>query len=96
AVKTEYDELYFSLCRTIKTDPSEIIQTILDLREGQQSEARGMTPSRMQHLGDLVREAQASYEEIAELTLKLKNRLEAVKTEYDELYFSLSRKEEEE
>ncbi len=86
---------FISLCRAIREDPSEIIQTILELRENQQTDRPPMTPVKMMRLGDLVKNARASQGEIAELMAQLDGRLAEVKEEYDELYFSLSRKEEE-
>jgi DNA-binding winged helix-turn-helix (wHTH) protein len=84
---------FTSLCRTIQEDPSEIIQTILELRENQQTDRPPMTPAKMMRLGDLVKNARESQAEITELVAQLKGRLAEVKEEYDELYFSLSRKE---
>jgi hypothetical protein len=52
-----------------------------------------MTPAKMMRLGDLVKNARESQAEITELVAQLKGRLAEVKEEYDELYFSLSRKE---
>ncbi len=82
-----------SLCRAIHEDPSEIIQTILELRENQQTDRSPMTPSKMMRLGDLVKNARESQAEITALVAQLEGRLAEVKEEYDELYFSLSRKE---
>jgi DNA repair exonuclease SbcCD ATPase subunit len=84
---------FTSLCRAIQEDPSEIIQTILELRENQQTDRSPMTPAKMMRLGDLVKNARESQAEITELVAQLKGRLAEVKEEYDELYFSLSRKE---
>jgi uncharacterized coiled-coil DUF342 family protein len=84
---------FTSLCRAIQEDPSEIIQTILELRENQQTDRPPMTPAKMMRLGDLVKNARESQAEITELVAQLKGRLAEVKEEYDELYFSLSRKE---
>jgi uncharacterized coiled-coil DUF342 family protein len=86
---------FTSLCRTIREAPSEIIQTILELRENQQTDKPPMTPAKMMRLGDLVKNAQESHGEITELVAQLDERLAEVKEEYDELYFNLSRKEEE-
>jgi chromosome segregation ATPase len=90
----EIDE-FTSLCRAIRDDPSEIIQTILELRENQQTDRPPMTPAKMMRLGDLLKKSRESHGEIAELVSQLNGRLAEVKEEYDELYFSLSRKEEE-
>ena len=84
---------FTSLCRAIQEDPSEIIQTILELRENQQTDRPPMTPAKMMRLGDLVKNARESQVEITALVTQLKGRLSEVKEEYDELYFSLSRKE---
>ncbi len=86
---------FTSLCRAIREDPSEIIQTILELRENQQTDRPPMTPAKMMRLGDLVKNTRESHGEITELVAQLDERLAEVKEEYDELYFSLSRKEEE-
>jgi chromosome segregation ATPase len=86
---------FTSLCRAIREDPSEIIQTILELRENQQTDRLPMTPAKMMRLGDLVKNARDSHGEITELVAQLDERLTEVKAEYDELYFSLSRKEDE-
>lgn len=84
---------FTSLCRAIHEDPSEIIQTILELRENQQTDRPPMTPAKMMRLGDLVKNARESQAEITALVAQLEGRLAEVKEEYDELYFSLSRKE---
>lgn len=86
---------FVSLCRAIKADPSEIIQSVIVLRQGQQSEAPSITQARMKYLGDLVKEAQSSYGEITELSTKMEHQLAAIKAECEDLYFSLSKKEEE-
>jgi len=87
---------FVSLCRAIKADPSEIIESILTLRQGRKSDAPSITQARMKYLGDLVKEAQSSYGEITELSTKMEHQLSAIKAECEDLYFSLSKKEEEE
>jgi hypothetical protein len=86
---------FVSLCRAIKADPSEIIQSILTLRQGKKSDAPSITQDRMRYLGDLVKEAQSSYGEIIDLSTKMEHQLAAIKAECEDLYFSLSKKEEE-
>ncbi len=86
---------FVSLCRAIKADPSEIIESILTLRQGRKTDAPSITQARMKYLGDLVKEAQSSYGEITELSTKMEHQLSAIKAECEDLYFSLSRKEEE-
>jgi hypothetical protein len=104
AAKTSIDELrkaleeiaeFTSLCRVIQEDPSEIIRTILELRENQQTDRFPMTPAKMMRLGEMVKNAQESQGEIAKFVAQLDTKLAEVKEEYDELYFSLSRKEAE-
>jgi hypothetical protein len=87
---------FVSLCRAIKADPSEIIESILTLRQGRKSDAPSITQSKMKYLGDLVQEAKSSYGEITELSTKMEHQLFAIKEECEDLYFSLSKKEEEE
>jgi hypothetical protein len=86
---------FVSLCRAIKADPSEIIQSVIDLRQGQKSDASSITEARMKYLGDLVKEAQSSYGEITELSSKMEHQLAAIKAECEDLYLSLSKKEKE-
>ena len=86
---------FTSLCREIREAPSEIIQTILELRANQQTDRSPMTPAKMMRLGDMVNNAQESHGEIAKFVAELESKLTDVKEEYDELYFSLSRKEDE-
>ena len=87
---------FVSLCRAIKADPSEIIESILTLRQGHKSDAPSITQARMKYLGDLVKEAQSSYGEITKLSTKMEHQLSTIKAECEDLYFSLSKKEEEE
>jgi hypothetical protein len=86
---------FTSLCREIREAPSEIIHTILELRANQQNDRSPMTPAKMMRLGDMVKNAQESHGEIAKFVAQLDTMLAEVKEEYDELYFSLSRKEDE-
>ncbi len=85
---------FTSLCRSILDDPSETIQTILELRANQQTNRPPITPTKMIRLGNLVKNARDSHGEIADLVTLLHGRLTEVKEEYDELYFSLSRNKE--
>ncbi|MDP6048217.1 MAG: hypothetical protein QGG23_02035 [Candidatus Bathyarchaeota archaeon] len=85
---------FTSLCRSILDDPSEIIQTILELRANQQTNRPPITPTKMIRLGNLVKNARDSNGEIADLVTLLHGKLTEVKEEYDELYFSLSRNKE--
>lgn len=85
---------FVSLCKAIKDDPSEIIESVLMLKQGHKSEDISLTEARMKYLGDLVKEAQTSYGEIVELSSKMEHQLAAIKAEYEDIFFSLHKKEE--
>ena len=86
---------FVSLCRAVKAEPSEVIGTILELREGQRTEEFSLAESRIQRLGDLMREAQAFQRHAAEASRRLENQLEALRSEYESLLASLYKKAEE-
>lgn len=86
---------FVSLCRAVKTEPSEVIGTILELREDKRTEEFSLTELRIQRLGDLVREAQASQRLSAEANRRLENQLESLRSEYESLLASLYKKTEE-
>ena len=86
---------FVSLCRAVKAEPSEVIGTVLQLREGQRTEEFSLAETRIQRLGDLVREALASQRLSAEASKRLENQLEALRSEYESLLASLYKKAEE-
>lgn len=86
---------FISLCRAVKAEPSEIINEILQLREGKKTEVFAITEAKIQHLGNLVKEAQASYKEAAETIKRLEGRIESLRSEYESLLVSLYKKEDE-
>ena len=79
----------------MKAEPSEVIGTVLQLREGQRTEEFSLAETRIQRLGDLVREALASQRLSAEASKRLENQLEALRSEYESLLASLYKKAEE-
>ena len=85
---------FISLCRETGEDPSEVIKEILTLKENQSTGAPSVTQNKIGPLGNLLKGAQASHEKIEGLYAEMGDQLEALKKEYDELYFSLKRKEE--
>lgn len=85
---------FISLCRETGESPSEVINEILTLKENQATDAPPVTQDKIGPLGDLLEEAQASHGKLEELYAEMGSQLEALKKEYDELYFSLKRKEE--
>lgn len=86
---------FVSLCRAVKAEPSEVIGTILELREGKRTEEFSLAESRIQRLGDLMKEAQISQRLSAEASRRLENQLEALRSEYESLLASLYKKAEE-
>jgi len=85
---------FIILCRETRENPSEVINEILTLRANQATDAPPVTQDKMGPLGDLLKGAQASHGKLEELYAEMGSQLEALKKEYDELYFSLKRKEE--
>ena len=84
---------FIILCRETRENPSEVINEILTLRENQATDAPPVTQGKMGPLGDLLKGAQSSHGKLEELYAEMGSQLEALKKEYDELYFSLKRKE---
>jgi hypothetical protein len=85
---------FISLCRETGENPSEVINEILTLKENQATGAPPVTQNKIGPLGYLLKGAQASHEKLEGLYAEMGDQLEALKKEYDELYFSLKRKEE--
>lgn len=85
---------FVSMCRTIKAEPSEVISAILSLRE-EKTDTQPISQAKVKRLGDLVKEAQASYREMSDVSSKMETRLEALRSEYEDLLISLRKKEEE-
>lgn len=86
---------FVSLCRAVKAEPSEVIGAVLQLREGQRTKEFSLAETRIQRLGDLVREALASQRLSAEASKRLESQLEALRSEYESLLASLYKKAEE-
>jgi hypothetical protein len=86
---------FISLCREIKAAPSQVISSILSLREEPKTDVQPATQAKMQHLGDLIKEVQASHKKIAETSMVMENQLNDIKSEYENLIFSVQKKEEE-
>ena len=86
---------FISLCRAVKAEPSEIINEILQLREGKKTEVFAINEAKIQHLGNLVKEAQASYKEAAETIKRLEGHIESLRSEYESLVVNLYKKEDE-
>lgn len=85
---------FISLCREIRAAPSPVISSILSLREGKNVDVQPVTHAKMQHLGELIKEAQASHKEIAEISTKMEYQLDDIKSEYENLMLSIRKKEE--
>lgn len=85
---------FVSLCRAVKSEPSEVIGSIIYLREGQRTEALTLSKERLQQLGDLVKGAQSSFREASEASSRMERQLEAIRSEYERLLSSLMKKKE--
>ena len=85
---------FLSLCREVRATPSPVIRAILSMRGGRVSEVPSETLARMEHLADLIKSTQAAYEDIAELTSRMGNQLDAVRSEYETLMLGFRKKEE--
>jgi hypothetical protein len=84
---------FVSLCRAIKAEPSEVIGAVLSLREEKQ-DTYPIATAKVVALGELVKEAEASYKEMAELSSKMESNLSAIRSEYEDLLVTLRKKEE--
>lgn len=84
---------FVSLCRAIKAEPSEVIGAVLSLREEKQ-DTSPIATAKVVALGELVKEAEASYKEMAELSSKMESNLSAIRSEYEDLLVTLRKKEE--
>ena len=85
---------FLSLCREVRATPSPVIRAIISMKGGRVSEVPSETLARMEHLADLIKSTQAAYEDIAELTSRMGNQLDAVRSEYENLMFGFRKKEE--
>ena len=85
---------FINLCREIRANPSEVIKEILDLKENQATDSPPMTQEKMGPLGNLINEARGAQGRLEEMYRQMGAQMEALKKEYDELYFSLKRKPE--
>lgn len=85
---------FISLCRETKASPSNVIKSILTLRESQKPEVQPVTEVRIQHLGNIIKDAQASLKDIKDKSMMMGNQLDDLKSEYETLLFSVRKKEE--
>lgn len=85
---------FLSLCKEVRATPSPVISAILSMRGGRVSEVSPDTWARMERLADLIKSSQAAYQDIVELTSRMENQLDAIRSEYESLMFSFRKKEE--
>lgn len=85
---------FLSLCKEVRAMPSPVISAILSLRSGGVSEVSSETMAKMEHLADLIKSTQAAYGDITELTSRIGSRLDAVRSEYENLMLSFRKREE--
>jgi len=87
---------FLSLCKEVRATPSPVISTVLSLKGVRVSEVPYETWAKMERLADLIKSTQAAYEDIAELTSRMENQLDAIRSEYENLMFTFRKKEAEE
>jgi len=85
---------FISYCRRVKNDPNEVISTILDLRDNQASEQVGISSEKLRVMGDKVKETQEYLQEYSKMSAEMENKIEALKTEYDRMVYSMKQKDE--
>jgi len=85
---------FLSLCKEVRAMPSPVISAILSLRSGGVSEVPSETMAKMEHLADLIKSTQGAYGDITELTSRIGSRLDAVRSEYENLMLSFRKSEE--
>lgn len=85
---------FLSLCKEVRATPSPVISAILALKGVSVSEVPPETWAKMERLADLVKSTQATYEDIVELTSRMENQLDALRSEYENLIYSFRKKEE--
>jgi len=85
---------FISYCRRVKNDPNEVISTILDLRDNQASEQVGISSEKLRVMGDRVKETQEYLQEYSKMSAEMENKIEALKTEYDRMVYSMKQKDE--
>ena len=83
---------FISYCRHVKSEPNEVIDIIINLRQNQAKEQVGVSPERLKVIGDIVKETQDYFHKYREMSVKMENKLEALKTEYEQLVYSLKQK----
>lgn len=84
---------FLSLCKEVRATPSPVISRVLSLRGGRVAEIPPETWARMEHLSDLIKSTQAAYQDLAELTSRMENQLDAIRSDYENLMFSFKKKE---
>jgi len=84
---------FLSLCKEVRATPSPIISTILSLRGSRVFEVPEETWAKMEHLAEMIKATQAAHEDIAELTSRMENQFDAIRSEYENLMFSFKKKE---
>jgi hypothetical protein len=87
---------FLSLCKEVKETPSPVISSVLSLKGSRVYEVPFETWAKIDHLAEMIKSTQAIYEDIAELTARMENQLDAIRSEYETLMFSFRRKEEKE
>ena len=85
---------FISYSRRVKNDPNEVISAILTLRDNQASEQVGISSEKLRVMGDRVKETQEYLQEYSKMSAEMENKIEALKTEYDRMVYSMKQKDE--
>lgn len=85
---------FLSLCKDVKATPSPVVSAIFSLRGGSVSDVTQETWAKMEHLSELIKSTQSAYDDVLELTSRMENQLDAIRTEYENLMFSFRKKDE--
>jgi len=86
---------FLSLCKEVRANPSHVISAIFETRGTQVLEVPPETWEKVERLKDLIKATQATYVDVAELTARIEGQLDAIRSEYEGLVYSLRMKEAE-
>jgi hypothetical protein len=86
---------FLSLCKEVRANPSPVISAIFETRGTHVLEVPPETWEKVERLKDLIKATQATYADVAELTARIEGQLDAIRSEYESLVYSLRVKEAE-
>jgi uncharacterized coiled-coil DUF342 family protein len=83
---------FINYCKSMHSEPNEVIYTILQLRENQVTDSPQLSPEKLKHLGELMKEAKERHQEYNQMSNKIASQLDEMKEEYDRIIYSVKRK----